>query len=169
MNDETLTVIAQIMEDEKNNLFRYALYRLGSIDDAEDILQELFMSLSSTADIIEKSDNLKSYIFRSLSNNICTHLRKRQKLQFVPLEAVDVSLIVDTEPQNFEQEYAIMEKLLNSIPAEQSEVIRLHIHGNCTFVEIAAIMELPLTTIKSRYKYGIDKLRKGLFSNYPDY
>lgn len=161
--NETISVVARIMEHEKESLFRYALYRLGDVDDAEDIIQELFLTLCSMNGIVERTDDLRNYIFRSLSNNINTMLRKKEKLRLVPMESVSCELnIHDTQPQNFEQEYMMIEALLGLIPREQSEVIRLHIHGNRTFAEIAAIMNVPLTTVKSRYKYGIDKLRDAL-------
>ena len=48
------------------------------------------------------------------------------------------------------------------LPDEQSEVIRLRIYGDRQFDEIASICNIPLTTAKSRFRYGIDKLREAL-------
>ena len=48
------------------------------------------------------------------------------------------------------------------LPDEQSEVIRLRIYGDRQFSEIAAICDIPLTTAKSRFRYGIDKLHEAL-------
>ena len=42
-----------------------------------------------------------------------------------------------------EQEQALISRLLTALPDEQSEVIRLHLHGECTFAEIAEILEAP--------------------------
>ena len=68
--------------------------------------------------------------------------------------------IAEAEPKNLEEEYNLINSLLEIIPEVQSEVIRLHIHGNRTFVDIADILRIPVTTAKSRFKYGIEKLRK---------
>lgn len=65
-----------------------------------------------------------------------------------------------TEPKSLEEEFALINSLLEIIPHEQSEVIRLHIHSNRTFVEIADILDIPVTTAKSRFKYGIEKLKR---------
>ena len=51
-----------------------------------------------------------------------------------------------------------LNELLKGLSEEQSEVIRLRIFDNLAFVEIASILETPVTTIKSRFKSGIDKL-----------
>ncbi len=157
--NEKKTEIARIIEEEKEHLFRYACYRIGSIDDVEDILQDLFIKLCSTTAEIE---NLRSYLYRSLSNNCNTLLKEKHRL---PLDFIDNLETIEAEelaPTNFEQEFAVINKLLNCLPHEQSETIRLKIHAGKTFREISEILDIPLTTAKSRYKYGIDKLREGL-------
>jgi RNA polymerase sigma-70 factor (ECF subfamily) len=68
----------------------------------------------------------------------------------------------DITPSDFEQEQALIARLLAALPDNQSEVIRLHLHGECTFTEIAEILDEPLPTVKSRYRYGIEHLRKEL-------
>ncbi|MBE6303578.1 MAG: RNA polymerase sigma factor [Bacteroidales bacterium] len=153
-------LIADTIEKEKRQLFCYACYRLGDANEAEDILQDLFVTLCATPGVIENTKNLKSYIFRSLSNKCNTLLRNRQKLQIVDIDSKEVSEKEDSQPTNFEQEYTLINRLLNTIPQEQSEVIRLHIHGEKTFKEIADILEIPESSVKSRYRYGIEKLRR---------
>jgi RNA polymerase sigma-70 factor (ECF subfamily) len=49
--------------------------------------------------------------------------------------------------------------LLNRIPEEQAMVIRLRFSDDLTFPEIAEILGIPVTTVKSRFSYGIIKLR----------
>ena len=153
-------LIAETMEAEKRQLFCYACYRLGDANEAEDVLQDLFITLCATSGVTENTKNLKSYIFRSLSNRCNTLQQSRKKLQIVDIDSKEVSEKEDYQPTNFEKEYRLINKLLNTIPQEQSEVIRLHIHGEKTFKEIAEILEIPESSVKSRYRYGIEKLRR---------
>ena len=44
-------------------------------------------------------------------------------------------------------------------PAEQAEVIRLHTFASMRFTEIAETLELPASTVKSRFHYGIERLK----------
>lgn len=81
-------------------------------------------------------------------------------MKIVPIE--NVKDICSPETENFEQEYRRINTLLHSIPVEQAEVIRMRIHGDRSFVEIADILEIPVTTVKSRFLYGIEKIKKGL-------
>lgn len=151
--------IAEMMEEEKENLFRYACYRLGNVDDAEDLLQDLFIKLCSTKGDIK---TLRSYLYRSLSNNCNTMLKRRDRLPIDYNSELEHFDMEEPSPNNFEQEFLFIDKLLRCIPNEQSEIIRLKIHAEKTFREIADILDIPLSTAKSRYQYGIDKLREGL-------
>jgi RNA polymerase sigma-70 factor (ECF subfamily) len=45
------------------------------------------------------------------------------------------------------------------LPYEQREVIILHLHGAMSFKTIAGQQETLVNTVKSRYRYGLDKLR----------
>ena len=159
---ERQKLIAAAMEEEKSKLFCYACYRLGDEKDAEDILQDLFITLSRSPEIVEKASNLNNYIFRCLANNCTTLLHQKSKLHFVQIDSSEAMEQEPCEPQNFEQEYTMINRLLSIIPQEQSEVIRLHIHAGRTFRQIAEILEIPEASAKSRYRYGIEKLRANI-------
>ena len=60
---------------------------------------------------------------------------------------------------------AVIVKLLDEIPEEQAEVIRLRIYGDNSFAEVADILSVPLPTVKSRFLYGLEKIRKAMKTN----
>ena len=145
---------------ELQSLYRYACYRLGERDAAKDIIQELYLRLRQrTAGEIK---NMRCYLYRALANCCTQHLRQLRKMVFVDVSSLKDMQAEDISPTNFEQEQALIARLLAALPDEQSEVIRLHLHGECTFAEIAEILDIPLPTAKSRYRYGIEHLRKEL-------
>ena len=157
---EQLTRLAQLMQTERDHLFRYACYRLGSATEAKDTLQDLYLSLSKHPSRLAEIDDLQGYVYRSLSNSCISRLRLRRK--FTSTDALDTLSSNDLVPEDFEQEFRLVERLMALLPDEQSEVIRLRIYGGRQFSEIAAICDIPLTTAKSRFRYGIDKLREAL-------
>ena len=59
-----------------------------------------------------------------------------------------------------DEEYQRVIGILKDIPEEQAEVIRLRMYGNRSFAEISKILQIPLPTVKSRFLYGLDKLRR---------
>ena len=54
------------------------------------------------------------------------------------------------------------DRLLNLLPEEQSETIRLRLHSGLQYQEIAEIMDVGLSTAKARFRYGIEKIRDRL-------
>ena len=157
---EQLTRLAQLMQYERDHLFPYACYRLGSAAEAEDTLQDLYLSLSKHPSRLAEIDDLQGYVYRSLSNSCISRMRSRRK--FTSTDALDTLSSDELAPKDFEQEFRLIERLMALLPDEQSEVIRLRIYGDRQFSEIAAICDIPLTTAKSRFRYGIDKLHEAL-------
>ena len=165
-NDITNDELAEVFKAERPRLLRYACYRMADSDDAEDVLQETFLKLHSRLSETDggQIDNLPSYLFRTLAN-VCTKWQANvSRLKTVPLDTrVDVA---DTIPdkQN-EDDYERIALLLKEIPDEQAEVIRLRIYGDNSFAQVAEILSLPLPTVKSRFLYGLEKLRRGMKQN----
>lgn len=75
------------------------------------------------------------------------------------MASIDIETI---QSENFDEEFKIINSLLNSLPPEQSDAIRLRHHSNLSFQEIADIMNVPLSTAKARYRYAIEKIRNNL-------
>jgi RNA polymerase sigma-70 factor (ECF subfamily) len=55
---------------------------------------------------------------------------------------------------------AFIQKAMRELPSIYSEVISLKIWGGLTFAEIGEALEIPQNTAASRYRYGLEELRK---------
>jgi RNA polymerase sigma-70 factor (ECF subfamily) len=53
----------------------------------------------------------------------------------------------------------LVARALARLPDEQREVIALHLNGQLKLREIARLQNVPLTTVRGRYRHGIDRLR----------
>ena len=53
----------------------------------------------------------------------------------------------------------LVTRALARLPEEQREVIALHLNGRLKMREIAQLQQVPLTTVRGRYRHGIEKLR----------
>ena len=151
----------RLIAAELPRLLQYAYYRLGNVVDAEDAVQDTLVSLHQRRQQEDFSiSNLSAYLFRSLSNRCVSYQRENNRLHLVPLD--NQTDPADTESENFEQEYQRICQLLAEIPDEQAEVIRLRYYGDKTFKEIAQILDEPITTVKSRFVYGLEKIKRGM-------
>lgn len=156
----------KIITEFQDQLFRFAFFRTGCFEDSQDIVQEVFIKLYHKKEYFHSVKNIKSYLYKSISNACIDYQRKNRKITFESIDSTVQPLYMHENEtlQNMIQieEYHRLETILNELPNEQSETIRLKVFDDLSFVEIAEILEVPVTTIKSRFKYGIDKLRNRL-------
>lgn len=156
-----LSELVRVIGMERDALLTYACYRLGNRSDAEDVLHDCYLRLHERfTDGQEGAKlNIRNYVFRSLSNLCTDRLADRTRHLTVDLGQQDVE---ETDTDNRESEYCRITSVLDRIPEEQAEVIRLRMYGNRSFAEISNILQVPLSTIKSRFLYGIEKIRKAM-------
>lgn len=161
-NNITKDGLAEHLRQEQPHLMRYACYRLGDADNAKDALQDAYLKLFdklSDRTGMEVKD-WRSYIFRTLSNVCTSWLSRSSRLKTIPMDTrLDLA---DIPSENNEVDYQRIVQLLAEIPEEQAEVIRLRIYGNNSFADVAEILALPLPTVKSRFLYGLEKIRKAM-------
>lgn len=153
--------IERIIQEEQDCLFRLACYKIGDPDDAEDLLQDVFMrtweSLRLRADI-----DIKRYLYRSVSNACISYHRRHAGIVFT---GINDDIADEDDTDDFQEEFRRISRLLKQIPEEQAEVISLHTIGGKNFAEIAELQDLPLSTVKSRFQYGIRKISDMLANN----
>lgn len=151
--------LEQIITAHQDGLYRFAFFRTGSAEEAADIVQNVFLRMFRT-DSTSTVSNMKAYLYKSVSNACINWLRNRKQ---VVTEQVPEQLLQtedSLQPFLLKEQYKTVASLLQRLPHEQAEVIRLRIIDELPFAEIAALLELPEATVKSRFKYGIEKLKK---------
>lgn len=149
--EERMALLEDAAEHWGEALFRFAALRCASRSDAEDVVQEAFLRFATATTPVR---NAKAYLFRMVANGCNDLLRRRH-----PTEQLPPTLVSDEEERTLEAEARRLGTLLDRLPAEQAEVIRLHTFASMRFTEIAETLELPASTVKSRFHYGIERLK----------
>lgn len=141
-------------------LFRFAYLRVGKREDAEDIVQDVLLRLYSSKERLTHIDDVERYLVRALRNACIDYIRRRPPVVMTALEgAAQITEDGDADKE-IHDEYEHINKLLQMIPSEQAEIVRLHCIDGLTFRQIAEVLDMPEATVKSRYRYAIDKIRK---------
>ena len=156
-NEKRYKRLETVIEQNQDYLFRFAYFRIGNREEAEDILQDVFLKLFEHDFEIENDESMRMYLYRMVYNG-CNDWHRHMRQDTIPLEQVQIA--DDEDEQALQEEYQRIWKMLNCLPQEQADVITMHLTDGLTFVEIAKVTGTPETTIKSRFKSGIDKLRK---------
>ena len=152
---EFIRRITELMERHKQELFRYACYRVASVEDAEDILQDVYLRILERGSAVARIENLHAYMFRMLVNACNSHARSPG---FMPLTCSEASGLSE-QPESFEEETPRIAALVDVMPEHTREVVRLRIFTSMTFCDVAATLGLSATTAKRRYYEGLEYLR----------
>lgn len=156
MNTETEQLIAElerIVAERQNWLFRFAYMRIGNREDAEDVVQEVLLGVFRRLLEKKKVESVEQYLIRSVSN-ACTDYFRRKPLKIVSLDKAE-HIPANESDRLIHEEYMRINKLLNSLPEEQAEIVRLKCYDELTFKQIAELLSIPEPTAKSRYRYAI--------------
>lgn len=155
-----------LVESLQHRLVHYAFCRLGSLEDAEDVVQDVLVQAYRDRDKHRHVDNAIPFLFRMVANR-CTdclrrRTRERRSLEERDPEVFGFSAGGAAESESAEQKLRRINGLLGRLPARQAEVIRLRVHGELSFEAVAHAVGCSVPTVKSRFRYGIEKLRKAL-------
>lgn len=149
----------EIVDLYQDRLFRFAFIRVGVREVAEDIVQDVLLRLFRTMTYGNNIHNYENFLLRSVSNACIDHIR-RKKPPTLPLE--DIAEVADSSDRNIDEEFRRINRLLDGLPFEQSETVRLKCYDGLTFRKIAELQGLSEATVKSRYRYAIHHIRTKL-------
>jgi RNA polymerase sigma-70 factor (ECF subfamily) len=151
----------QIYQGYLDALLTVAISLLGNAHEAEEVVQEVFVTFAESLDRFELRGSLKAFLATCVANRARDLLRQRSRRDRTDAERVPGPL-PDAGPLDLVIRSEQMQRLrgaLAQLPYEQQEVILLRIHGGLTFRALARALAAPLGTVQARYRYGLDKLR----------
>lgn len=160
--------LERIIDEHQHKLFSFAFFRVGSYEVAQDIVQDVFIKFYENSRRLSAANNVKAYLYKTISNACTDYLRKNAKIQFIAIENL-VNDLVENEEKQCLSEYLRIEEILENLPIDQAEILRLKFIDSLNFVEISDMLNVNINTIKSRYKYAINKLRNLNLLNLDNY
>ncbi len=151
---------AELYQTYRTRLHQYALSLIRSRMEAEDVVHDVFVGLARQSSQGRVPRELSAYLYVSVRNRCVDRLRRKREL---PLEDADLDLIVaplgDEECIRLRQ---VLNRALLALSEEQVEVVVLRTWHDLEFAVIAWIQWTSVSTVLSRYQYGLAKLRKEL-------
>jgi len=158
--------LERIYDKYETYLITVATALLNNTHAAEDVLHDFFISFVKSADKVKLNGDLKAYLATCVANLARNRIKRRQ-LEPITLDDNDPIESATLGPYLLaiqEEETAILNQAISRLPYEQREVIVLHLQGDMRFSQIAKLRSTSVNTIRSRYRYGLDKLRSLLNS-----
>jgi RNA polymerase sigma-70 factor (ECF subfamily) len=141
-----------------DRLHHYLVVRLGSRDDADDVLQETFLRLARMRRRLAKVDNITAYVFATARNEASRFSARNPRHQTVA-DAAALYCETNADVQQQRETAEAVTAALARLTPEQREVITLRITLGMRLREIAQITGLPQGTVATRYRVAIGRLR----------
>ena len=131
--------------------------RLVGRDHAPDVVQDVLISVAQKLTWLTEPRLFRPWMFRIASRAAFRYLRKERRW-VQPVDGSEFDSIPAGEPPSEE----LLRELLDSdelSPASRA-VLVLHFEEEMPLVQVAAVLEIPLGTAKSRLAYGLKALRR---------
>ncbi len=128
---------------------------------AEDVVQDVFVSLLKVMDRFVLRSSLAGYLKTCVANRARDYLRKRHQ-QTVAVNDGERVISSHDGPVRLVIQSEELQKLglaMSQIPYEQKEAVVLHLHGRMKFKTIAKLQKVSIKTAHSRYRAGLDGLK----------
>lgn len=174
--------IEQVVRKEKKRLLNFIRRRTPTLEDAEDILQDVFYELVESYRLMKPVEQLASWMFTVARNKITDLYRKKKPVSLdnitqeteddEPLFLADIlqADILSAEHQMMNE--WVMEAIagaLEELPVEQRDVFVLHELEDKSMQQIADEKNIPLKTAISRKRYAVLHLRERLQALYQQF
>ena len=155
-----------VVDQHQREVYRLALQLTGHHQDAEDLMQDVFIKIHGRLDTFRGEASMKSWIYRIVVN---TYLNKRRKkaLSFMKLRDDFDTTLEDamTNTERNAESNSIREhvgKAMEFLSPKERSAFALRHYNECSVREVAEALNVAEGTVKSLLYRAVQKLRKRL-------
>jgi len=166
----------------RQRLLNFIRTRVSRIEDAEDILQDVFYQFTRVNDLINPIENISAWLYRAARNRIIDHYKKKTDEplpasydedddEYIFDEITDIIYGEESTPEIEMLRSLVFEEIqtaLADLPKEQREAFELTELLDYSVKEVAEKTHTPVNTILSRKHYAVKFLRERLQELYDD-
>jgi RNA polymerase sigma-70 factor (ECF subfamily) len=143
------------------SISRFFRAKMG--DDGADLISQTFLACVEAKDRIE-GDNIKAYLFAVARRRLADHFRRRARapaVDFAMSSLADLGTGLLTEVDRRQQKELLRDALAR-IPLDDQIALELTYFEGMSTREVAAVLEIPENTVRSRLSRARDKLRAAM-------
>ncbi len=161
--DGNKNALAALYENTNTAVYGFSLSILKNTHDAQDVLQDTYIKIFANAKRYLPQGKPMAWIF-TITRNLCLmKLRDGKKNDANPVEEM-VDIGHDTREAL--EDKIVLKKVIESLPSPEREIIVMHAVSGLKHREIADVLDIPLSTVLSKYNRTIKKLKLLLKEEY---
>lgn len=139
----------------KENHYRFVFKYVKNEQDALDVIQDSIVKAMTKIHQLNNETAMKSWFYQILSRTSIDCLRKHQKVLCTDMEVLEHQLpSYEDVYENFD-----LTQALEKLPVEYKVIVHLRFYVSFKIDEIASILNLNLSTVKTRLYSALKKLR----------
>lgn len=150
----------------QQKIYGFICRYVGNSEEAKDLTQDTFAKAYRNLDRLVDPSRFSAWVYKIALNECRMRFRRESKLRRMPLEDYLESGQAEVDQKTPEKALASKEavrelrRAFEELPEEQRAVIVMKEYQGLKFHEIADILEVPLSTVKSRMYLGLKTLRR---------
>ena len=156
-----------IVCEHYEGLFRFAISLTRSESDAWDLTQQTFYTWATKGHQLSDTSKVKSWLFTTLHRAFLMARRKQTRFTHHDLEEVSDQLPAISPRVGTQADCCEVLRALAKLDKIYQAAVALYYLEDCSYKDIAAILEVPIGTVKSRIARGIEQLREILSDGKP--
>lgn len=152
----------ELFKSVQDPLFRYIVSVVKEKHLAEDILQEVFIRIYRKLRWLREPQAFRAWCYRIATREAFRYL-KRERLWSDQVRDEDVLNVLPAgEPAHPPELVERLPELVGDLsPASRAVIVLYYLH-ELSLPETAAVLDIPIGTVKSRLAYGLESLRRRL-------
>lgn len=149
----------QWLDDHTPKFLLYARQKARFEADAQDLVQEAVLEAMQRGDAAAPPP--ARLVFATIHRRAIDQARSEDRRAAREFKVVDDNAEVWFDHEVEQREHSqLIQSAMNQLPDIYREVVTLKVWGELTFAEIADAVGIPANTAASRYRYGLEELRK---------
>ena len=155
-----MTEFARLLEAQLPRLRRYAQALTRDLSRADDLVQDTLVRALAKQHLYQDGTNLRAWLFTIMHNQHVNDIRRNVQMgNSLDVDTVAAHLVAVTNPTASRQ-LRELDEAIGKLAMEQRQVILLIGLEGMTYEEAAAILDVPIGTVRSRLSRGRDALRR---------
>jgi RNA polymerase sigma-70 factor (ECF subfamily) len=148
----------ELVEHLQPRLWRYAQALVGEEEASWDVLQEAWLAILKGLRSLKETGAFRSWAHRIVSHKAADWLRKRSRQRLICREMADEAKLPARAPLALTDEMAVR-MAVDMLPHASRALLALRYGNDLGISEIAAVLEVPEGTVKSRLHRAREALR----------
>ena len=157
-----------LIRKHKDKVFAFILSKIKNYNLAHDVFQDTFIKVINSLKKGKYNEEGKfvPWVMRIAHNLVIDHFRRQKKTRSItPTDDFNIFDVISNKEKNAEENMITdqitsdVRKLIEELPEDQKEVLKMRYYRDMSFKEIAEITDVSINTALGRMRYALINLR----------